>query len=387
MTKKPLIYLLASVVIVVVALLLMSRPLFTTEGHTVAKKIGEPSVKSLTSAAASDTAATDTKGNSPEAEMKSLAELVVEYGDLQLIDAHNHDASGFTYASMMKTWKQDSVDRIVLFGDISEPSAIGTDEIAWNAYQEEPDKFIPFFSGINLLDESGLQTVKDNLEKGYFGIGEIAAASTNSPVLANVAWKTKDPMDGILPKTYKLCAEYKTPVLLHIDPPTGEPVAKLEEALEDNRDTTFIFAHINAYNSPDHVEYLLKKHPNLYADFFAGFTASNPESFNQLDDFVSIIKQFPDRFLLSTDSGYGLPGGEEKAIEGMYRLIDALGDRHVAQQVAGGNLERLIRMQPATKTQLEALRKVNDLHGIKKDLSSLTKEEAGKLLSDKETDQ
>ncbi|MEC0174560.1 hypothetical protein P4H83_06705 [Paenibacillus favisporus] len=114
--------------------------------------------------------------------MKSLAELVVEYGDLQLIDAHNHDASGFTYTSMMKTLKQDSVDRIVLFGD-------------------------------------------------------------------------------------------------------------------------------------------------------------------------------------------------------------ALGDRHVAQQVAGGNLERLIRMQPATKTQLEALRKVNDLHGMKKDLSSLTKEEAGKLLSDKETDQ
>ncbi|WP_098744894.1 hypothetical protein [Paenibacillus sp. EZ-K15] len=78
---------------------------------------------------------------------------------------------------------------------------------------------------------------------------------------------------------------------------------------------------------------MLKKHPNLYADFFVGFTASNPESANQLDDIVSVIKQFPDRFLLSTDSGYGLPGGMEK------------------------------------------------------DLSSLTKEKAGKLLSDKETDQ
>lgn len=383
MTKKPLTYLLAGVVIVVVAFLLMYRPLFTNPGHTTAKEMEEPSVKPLTSAATSDTAANDSKGNSPEAEMKSLAELVVEYGDLRLIDAHNHDASGFTYARMMKTWKQDGVDRIVLFGDVSEPSAIGTDEISWNAYQEAPDQFIPFFSGINLLDESGLQTVKDNLEKGYFGIGEIAAASTNSPVLANVAWKTKDPMDGILPKIYKLCAEYKTPVLLHIDPPSGEPVRKLEEALEDNPDTTFIFAHINAYNSPDNVEYLLKKHPNLYADFFAGFTASNPESANRLDDFVSVMKQFPDRFLLSTDSGYGLPGGEEKAIEGMYRLIDALGDRRIAQQVAGGNLERLIRMQPATKTQLEALRKAGNLPGMEKDLSSLTKEEAGKLLLDK----
>ncbi|WP_268894975.1 MULTISPECIES: hypothetical protein [Paenibacillus] len=37
MTKKPLIYLLASAVIVAVAFLLMNRALFTTQGHTVAK--------------------------------------------------------------------------------------------------------------------------------------------------------------------------------------------------------------------------------------------------------------------------------------------------------------------------------------------------------------
>lgn len=192
-------------------------------------------------------------------------------------------------------------------------------------------------------------------------------------------------MDGILPEIYKLCAEYKAPVLLHIDPTSGEPVIKLEEALEAYPDTIFIFGHINAYNTPENVENLLRRHPNLYADFFAGFTAFNPESANQLDDFVPIIKQFPDRFVLSTDSGYDLPGGELKAIEGMYRLIDALGNRDIAQQVAGGNLERLIRMQPATKTQLLALRKINDRRGIKMDLSGLTKEEAGQLLLEQET--
>ncbi|WP_098744897.1 hypothetical protein [Paenibacillus sp. EZ-K15] len=116
---------------------------------------------------------------------KRLAELVVEYGDLQLVDGHNHDASGYAYSSMLATWEKYSVDRIVLFGDVSDPSAIRTDEIAW---------------------------------------------------------KTKDPMDGVLPDIYKLCAEYKTPVFLHIDPPSGEPVGKLEEALENNPDTIFIFA-------------------------------------------------------------------------------------------------------------------------------------------------
>ncbi|MNP19300.1 hypothetical protein D3C76_1118220 [compost metagenome] len=69
----------------------------------------------------------------------------------------------------------------------------------------------------------------------------------------------------------------------------------------------------------------------------------------------------------------------------MYRLIDALNDRHIARQVAGGNLERLIHMQPATKTQLLALRKAIDLRGIKVDLSGLTKEEAGMLLLEQET--
>lgn len=58
--------------------------------------------------------------------------------------------------------------------------------------------------------------------------------------------------------------------------------------------------------------------------------------------------------------------------------MDALDDRQIAQQVAGGNLEELIRIQPATDTQLEALRNLPDME---RDLTNLTKEEARKLLS------
>ncbi|WP_233500656.1 amidohydrolase family protein [Paenibacillus antibioticophila] len=375
MTKRSMVYMLVTVVIILMVTFSLWKKMDELSENRPVTTTSSPTDSSLTT---SETAATDAESDSTETEVKSLYELVAEYGDLQLVDAHNHDASGFAYYKMQRNWEHSSVDRIVLFGDVSEPSAIKTDEIAWGAYQEAPERFIPFFSGINLLDESGLQTVRDNLEKGYFGIGEIAAASTYSPALAHVAWKTKDPMDGILPDIYKLCAEYKVPVLLHIDPPNGAPVFKLEEALEAYPDTTFIFAHINAHNSPDNVESLLEKHPNLYADFFAGFTAFNPESAYELEDFVPVIKKFPDRFLLSTDSGYGLSGGEEKAIEGMYRLMDALDDRQIAQQVAGGNLEELIRIQPATDTQLEALRNLPDMD---RDLTNLTKEEAGKLLS------
>ncbi|MBW4838041.1 MAG: hypothetical protein KZY74_01485 [Paenibacillaceae bacterium] len=98
----------------------------------------------------------------PENPTKSLEELVAEYGDLQLVDAHNHDASRFQYDHERPNWEQNSVDRVVLFGDVSEPSAVQTDNIAWGAYEEYPERIIPFFSGANLLEESGLQTVKDN---------------------------------------------------------------------------------------------------------------------------------------------------------------------------------------------------------------------------------
>jgi predicted TIM-barrel fold metal-dependent hydrolase len=225
---------------------------------------------------------------------------------------------------------------------------------------------------------------KANLEKGYFGIGEIAAASTFSPVLSKVEWKTQNPMDGILPQLYELAAKYKVPFLLHIDPPNGAPIAKLEEALDKYPDTTIIFGHGNAYNSPENLDALLQKHPNLYVDFFAGFTAFNPESSNKLEDFVPVMKKFPDKFMLSTDAGYGLPGGETQAIEGMYRLIDALGDRKLAQKIAHDNLYGLISRQPATRTQVDRIKKSDSQTGKTRNYKNLSKVEAGLILSGKE---
>ncbi|QGR00050.1 hypothetical protein EHS13_11790 [Paenibacillus psychroresistens] len=310
---------------------------------------------------------------------KTLTELVEQYGKLNLSDAHNHDASDSGYLNMVETWKQDSVDRVIIFGDVSESSAMTTDRMAWEAYQGNPDFYIPYFSGFDLHDKSSLQVVRDNLEQGYFGLGEIAAASTNSPVLSMVEWKAEDPMDGFLPQIYDICAEYKAPILLHIDPPNGIVIDKLEEALIAHPDTIFIFAHANAFNSPENIQNLLEKHSNLYADFFAGFTDSNSASSNKLEDFIPVMKQFPNHFMLSTDSGFGLQS-EETAIEGMYRLIDLLGDQDLAQKIAYDNLDAIIQKAPATKTQLDAIQKLSKKNGQTYDLKALTKFEAGKIL-------
>ncbi|MFF2890274.1 amidohydrolase family protein [Paenibacillus sp. NPDC057967] len=369
-TKRQAAWLLISIAVVVAAMIFGGRVM--APGGDEAAPVADQ-LPDLQQAAQSP---------EPSAEVpkeKSLEELVQAYRDLQLMDAHNHNAAGGKYLSMIPKWDASGVDRIVLFGAVSEPAAEATDETAWKAYQNHPERFIPFTSGINLLEQSGLDKLRENLEQGYFGLGEIAAASQHSPVLAQVEWKTEHPMDGILPDIYALCAEYQAPVLLHIDPLNGMPVTKLKEALAAYPDTTFILAHANAFNSPANIESWLEAYPNLYADFFAGFTVFNPESANVLEDFIPVIRKFQDRFVLSTDSGFGL-NSEEQAIEAMYHLIDKLDDRELAERIAYSNMNGLIERQPATRTQLEQIRALGGEGDSGLDLATLSKREAGEWL-------
>jgi hypothetical protein len=276
-------------------------------------------------------------------------ELYEVYRDLTLIDIHNHDAVN---PNAINKWGEYGIDRIVLFGNISEPSAQATDQLAWEQYQREPSHVYPSFAGFPIYDKEGLTYVQEKLEQGYMNIGEIAAASTYSPVVSNVKWKANHPNDGYFPQIYELAAKYRVPILLHIDPPNGEPIMHLEEALEQHPDTNIIFGHANAYNPPDNIKMLLAKHSNLYIDFFAGFTAYSRDSTNKLQDFIPLMEQYPDRFMLSTDSGYGLT--TEQAAKALYETIDLL-SAETALKVAYQNYERLIELQPPTDTQIKRI--------------------------------
>jgi len=305
----------------------------------------------------------------------STIPLYERYQDLRVIDIHNHGASH----NPLHTIKQQEkyfIDRIVLFGDISEPSAVDTDEKAYVTYSQYPDAVYPFFAGIPLRDETGITTVVTNLEKGYLGIGEIVAASTYSPVTSRLPWKAQHPNDGILPEIYKLSARYGVPVLLHIDPPEGEPIQKLEQALKENTQAVIIFGHANAYNSPANIEKLVSRYPNLYIDFFAGFTAYNPESKYELGDYVPLIEKYPDQFMLGMDSGYCV--GEVKAIEAIYELLDLLTPEAVCQ-VSHQNMERIIESQLPTETQIAQIEALSHEVGVQ-GVQSLNKRMANELI-------
>jgi predicted TIM-barrel fold metal-dependent hydrolase len=298
-------------------------------------------------------------------ETASSKPLHERYQDVHVIDIHNHGVALNPW-NPIKLQEKYFMDRTVLFGNISEPAAVDTDQDAYVIYSQSPDKVYPFFAGIPLRDEKGIAMAVTNLEKGYLGIGEIVAASTYSPVASRLPWKAEHPNDGILPELYQLSARYGVPVLLHIDPPMGEPIRKLEQALQENPQAIIIFGHANAYNTPANIENLVSQYPNLYIDIFAGFTAYNPDSANELADFVPLIEKYTGQFMVSTDSGYGI--GQENALEAIYELLDLLTPETLCQ-VSHQNMERIIETQLPTElqiAQIEALSREVGEQGTRK---------------------
>jgi hypothetical protein len=282
--------------------------------------------------------------------------LFERYKDLSVIDVHYHGNALLIPGG----WDQYHIDRTVLFENISEPAAQINDKLSWLAYRLHSERIYPNFAGIPVYEAQGVTITRDHLEQGYLGIGEIVGASSHSPVTSKLAWKANHPNDGELPKIYELAAAYRVPVLLHIDPPVGYPVQMLEQAMVAHPQTLFIFAHANAYNSPGNIESLLSQHPNLYIDFFAGFTAYNPGSSHKLSDFVALIEKYPERFLVSTDGGYDI--GYDHAALAIYELLDLLTPQ-TACRVVYQNYEQIIEAQLPTETQVARIRDLSTALG------------------------
>lgn len=286
----------------------------------------------------------------------TVGTLAEKYRDLKVIDAHSHDGPNIEFVKPV--WDEFFIDRVAIFGKVSEPAAMGDDQKSWSAFVKNTERYYPFFSGFDMHSEEGIGMARKNLEQGYMGVGEVIAASTYSEVVSKVAWKGKDAMDGYLSDVYKLCAEYKVPILLHIDPLTSAQVSVLQEALQKHPDTHFILAHGNVGESTKQVDLLkslLESHDNLYIDFLAGYSV---KSKSEMESYIPLMERFSSRFFLSTDSGYGL-SSLAYAYEAMYEVIDRL-TPEAAINIAFKNFEYLMENQPPTKTQIEKLHHLLD---------------------------
>ena len=163
------------------------------------------------------------------------------------------------------------------------------------------------------------------LASGAKGFGEMTAHHVSlNPHHAYESVPADHPLMLLLAD---IAARHDVPIDLHFDPITEnvetppvlrssknpailrENVAGFERLLEHNRKTKIVWAHAGSdpvgFYTPELVRRLLKKHPNLYCSIRTTLKRNNPMRHPRLginDDWIEIIKEFPDRLVMGTDS-------------------------------------------------------------------------------------
>lgn len=216
----------------------------------------------------------------------------------------------------------------------------------------------PFITGFNPTDLNAVNHIRLMLElyPGLWkGIGEIL--TRHDDLTALTKGETPRANHPALMKVYALAAEENLPVLLHSNITSKrerEPIflEELEEALTENPDTTFIWAHagtsaeIHRYQERvrdlyDIVAALLAENDNLYIDL--SWTVLETYLLDDGEphaDWVALAEQYPDRFMIGTD----LVGRFDNLAENIRSFdvfLDALSDE-IADRVARTNLLALL---------------------------------------------
>jgi len=201
-----------------------------------------------------------------------------------MIDIHVHPFEEWTPARIVRFLDEVGVERAWLlpYDDIDESEHLIPTRYVFKAYQDYPERFIPFCS-IDPRRPNVLDKIKTWARRGCKGYGE-----------HKVSLMIDDPRSKAV---YKLCGELGLPVLVHIDVPLppefnywkNPDVKRLEGLLEEFPDTIFIghgpgwWREISADADEDPARYptgkvkrggrldrILDEYPNVYGDLSAG---------------------------------------------------------------------------------------------------------------------
>jgi len=168
-----------------------------------------------------------------------------------------------------------------------------------------------------------LSSVRERLERGAAGIGELSIAHYGGGDPSGSAANEADD-EGLL-ALYDLAGEFNAPVIAHLDYSETTHEA-WQAALAHNRDTRFVWAHAGD-TGPEVVRAHLEAHPNLQVDLscrnpveaFAHRPYSEEEmSIAELDretlkpEWAALLEDHPERFLFGSDIG---PGDRNEAVE------------------------------------------------------------------------
>lgn len=227
---------------------------------------------------------------------------------------------------------------------------------------EQREHFHPFLSGFNPNDKNSAAHIQRmlDLDPGLWqGIGEVF--TRHDDLTALISGDTPRANNEALSKVYALAAKYDLPVLVHSNITSKRErnplyLAEIEEPLTLHPDTRFIWAHAGTsaeihrhqtqmpFLLPE-LTRLLAKYPNLYIDL--SWSMLTPylldENGEARPEWVTLVKRFPDRFMLGSDvvGRFDKLGEELKSFD---PFLDALPES-VAHKVAKDNFVSLLPKQ------------------------------------------
>lgn len=248
------------------------------------------------------------------------------YADTRLIiDAHihySHDAWQYiTPAEAIEVLRQAGLKKAF----VSSSSDEGTQKL----YAIAPDLVVPVLRPYRkrgeisrwMYDETVVPMLADLLAKNYYaGIGEFHAFGDDIRL-------------PVLQAVIALARQHGMFLHAHVDAPA------IELIFATNADALVLWAH-SGFESPQTIALLLGKYPNLWADL--AFRQDHELDGMVESDWQTLFEQFPDRFVLGTDTY--TPERWYYVVEQAdwsRTWLDTL-PRELADKIAFGNAERLL---------------------------------------------
>lgn len=200
------------------------------------------------------------------------------------------------------------------------------DEWTLDMAERYPDVIIPALNGFDPSADASVEYVREQLATGSWkAIGELD--------LRNRVKQTVTPADHpVMLEIYELAADAGVPVIFHYDFEYGTNkdagIAELENAVESNPDTQFIFAH----SCGSQILTFMETYANISCEYERGPLPAGLDT---------------TRVVMGTDVQVNGPPGSDwgdayaEMIDGLRAALDGLDDA-TAEAVAHGNAERLL---------------------------------------------
>jgi hypothetical protein len=286
------------------------------------------------------------------------------------IDVHSHiNTDGITYTTLLTSMDKEGIDTMVVMetpGSLwiqgGSPAKYGVPD----AMLMYPTRFITLCSGdagkmLYTATKTGSYTPDD--EARYNSLLTSAAQSGTCRGFGEIGVRHFPPMgmaqtyDITVPADHPwmfdmsdIAAQYGIPVDIHMEV-TSVTVPQLERLLAHNRSTTIIWDHAGWGNTkeatPALMQRLLAENPNLYTsikyrDDMAGTGFLNADGTINTA-WVSVVKEFPDRFMTGSDIKPGIWDNEFRQVKKHVSIISQL-PPDVQSKVARENAIRIFKI-------------------------------------------